>query len=150
MTIYRTPLLLTAGLAILFRASATGQTSSIQQNNDAVVKRVAATIAGHEREPADEVFKNVDRLKDTDAGTLLVIMNIGYAKALGVACSYCHDEDDFASDDKRPKRAAREMQVMHRAINDQLRGMKNLSSEASDRSINCNACHRGEIRAFRG
>ena len=128
MTIYRTALLLAAGLAIVFRASATGQTSSIQQNNDAVVKRVAATIAGHEREPAGQVFKNVDRLKDTDAGTLLVIMNIGYAKALGVACSYCHDENDFASDVKRPKKASREMQVMHRAINDQLRGMKNLNS----------------------
>ena len=150
MTICRTVLLSTAVLAIAFRASATGQTPSIQQGNDAVVMRVAATIAGRERQPAGQVFENVDRLKDTDAGTLLVIMNIGYAKALGVTCSYCHDENNFASDEKRPKRAAREMQVMHRAINDQLRGMKNLSSEVDDRSINCNACHRGEIKAFHG
>jgi hypothetical protein len=70
-----------------------------------------------------------------------------------VACSHCHNESDFGSDEKRPKKAAREMQVLHRSINDQLRGMKNLSSEAGesgDRSLNCNACHRGQIRAFRG
>jgi hypothetical protein len=122
----------------------------VQQANDAVVKRIAATIAGRERMPSGQVFDNVDRLKDTSAATLLDIMNIGYAKALGVTCSHCHDERNFASDDKRPKRAAREMQVMHRGINDQLKAMKNLSSEIDERALNCNACHRGQIIPFRG
>ena len=36
-------------------------------------------------------------------------MNYGYSRALGVSCMHCHVEQDFASDEKRPKRAAREM-----------------------------------------
>lgn len=147
---YRRVLLFTTTLAIAFSASPAGQATPVQQANDAVVKRIAATIAGREQAPAAQVFESVDRLKDVSAGTLLNIMNIGYAKALGVACSHCHDESNFASDAKRPKRAAREMQVMHRGINDQLKAMTNLSTEVDNRAMNCNACHRGQIIPFRG
>lgn len=150
MITYRRVLLFTTALALSFSALPAGQTPSVQQTNDAVVKRVAATIAGREQLPANQVFENVDRLKDVSAGTLLAIMDVGYAKALGVACSHCHNESNFASDEKRPKRAAREMQVMHRALNDQLKAMKNLSSDVDDRALNCNACHRGQIIPFRG
>jgi alpha-beta hydrolase superfamily lysophospholipase len=52
---------------------------------------------------------------------LLLIMNLGYSRALGVSCTHCHMEEDFSSDDKRPRRAAREMAAMHRMINDQLK-----------------------------
>ena len=79
------------------------------------------------------------------AARLLRIMNMGYSRALGVTCVHCHTETDFASDDKRPKRAAREMAVMHRAINEQLKEMKNLEAEGNARSINCNTCHRGQV-----
>ena len=74
------------------------------------------------------MFKNIkiEWLKDVPAGDFLGIMNGGYAKALGVRCTHCHVEDDFASDDLRPKRAAREMAVMHHGINQQLARMEHL------------------------
>jgi len=103
-----------------------------QAGNDKAYQKALESIAGHETEPAGKVFKNIllPGLKDVPARTLLNIMNMGYAKALGVSCLHCHAMGDFASDDKREKRAAREMAVMHRGINDQLRQMKNLEGEA--------------------
>jgi hypothetical protein len=121
------------------------QGPTIQEANDRVVKDFMARIAGHEREPAERVFKNVQWLKGVPAATFLEIMNGGYSKALGVTCAHCHVETDFASDEKRPKKAAREMQVMHKSINDQLRQLQYLDIDADKRSINCAACHRGSI-----
>ena len=72
-------------------------------------------------------------------------MNGGYSRALGVACTHCHVEQDLSSDDKRPKRAAREMAVMHKMINDQLGKMQNLEIKPEERFINCSTCHRGQI-----
>lgn len=99
-----------------------------QDINDRFVKQLSETIAGQENEPAEAVFMNIqiESLKNVPAGRFLRIMNGGYSRALGVACTHCHVEQDFASDDKRPKRAAREMAVMHRFVN-------------------CSTCHRGEI-----
>ena len=78
-------------------------------------------------------------------GGLLGIMNRGYSRALGVKCTHCHMEDDFASDDMREKQAAREMAAMHKAINDQLAKMKHLEGTPEDRFINCSTCHRGKV-----
>jgi len=72
-------------------------------------------------------------------------MNGGYSRALGVRCTHCHADQDFASDEKRPKRAAREMAAMHWNINQTLAGMQNLDSPAEDRFINCATCHRGQV-----
>jgi len=117
-----------------------------QAINDRLAEQVAAKIAGHENEPAGQVFKNIEIFKDVPAKRLLLIMNLGYSRALGVACTHCHVEQDFASDDKRPKRAAREMAAMHRMINDELGKMKNLDSTVvASPKINCSTCHRGAI-----
>jgi hypothetical protein len=121
------------------------QGPTVQESNDRIVKAFMARIAGHEREPAENVFKNVQWLKGVPAGTFLEIMNVGYSKALGVTCAHCHVESDFASDEKRPKKAAREMQILHKSINDQLRKLQYLDSDADKRSINCAACHRGSL-----
>jgi len=48
-------------------------------------------------------------------------------------------------DDKRPKRAAREMATMHHTVNQTLAKMENLKSAPDERSINCATCHRGKI-----
>jgi hypothetical protein len=121
------------------------QSSSIQEINDGFVRQISAQIAGHESEPAERVFKNVQIMKNAPARTFLVIMNAGYSKALGVACTHCHVESDFSSDEKRPKKAAREMATMHRGINEQLSKMLNLSQPSDKRSINCITCHRGSV-----
>src|SRR3954454_17221503 len=84
------------------------------------------------------------------AKTLVSIMAGGYARALGVKCAYCHVEEDFSSDEKRPKRAAREMAAMHRMINQELRKMQYVATPATEnRSINCATCHRGTINPMR-
>ena len=128
-------------------ASAQPAEESIQAFNDRMVERVRRTIAGKESKPASEVFENItiEWFKDVPAERLLAIMNRGYSRALGVRCTHCHMEDDFASDDMREKQAAREMAVMHKAINDQLGKMKHLEGAPEDRFINCTTCHRGKI-----
>lgn len=119
--------------------------ASAQEINDRFVKQISARIAGRENESAERVFKNIQWLKGVPAERFLRIMNGGYSRALGVSCTYCHVEQDFASDDKRPKRAAREMAVMHRMINEQLRKMQNLETKSEDRAISGSTCHRGAI-----
>jgi Photosynthetic reaction centre cytochrome C subunit len=119
--------------------------ASIQEFNDRLVQQLSKRIEGREDQPAERVFKNIklEWLKRVRAKQLLDIMNGGYARALGVRCTHCHVEDDFASDDKRPKRAAREMATMHWDINQRLAKMGNLDSAPEDRFINCATCHRG-------
>ena len=128
-------------------AAGRAQSASVQEINDRFVKQVSEHIAGSEDEPAERVFKNIKWLKGVPAGQFLRIMDAGYSRALGVNCSYCHDTRDFSSDNQRPKRAAREMALMHRMINGQLRQMKNLDTKtnSADRAINCGTCHRGKI-----
>jgi len=128
----------------------TGAASTVPDTNAAAnrafVAAVLKKIAGRETQPAESVFTNlkIPWLANTQAQTFLSIMNIGYARALGVRCTYCHVETDFASDAKRPKRAAREMAVMHRMINTELAKMQHIPTPANEnRAINCATCHRG-------
>ena len=123
--------------------------SPTQEINNRFVKQISESIAGKENLPAEQVFKNIQHLKGIPAGRLLRIMNGGYSRALGVACTHCHVEQDFSSDDKRPKRAAREMALMHRSINEQLGKMQNLEPRPQ-RAINCTTCHRGAINPMAG
>ena len=111
--------------------------------NAKFVKQWSERIAGKENEPAEKVYKNLQYMKNTRASLLLVIMDVGYSQGLGVTCTYCHVENDFASDEKRPKRAAREMAAMHRMINQQLDKMENLQTNPEQRAINCSTCHHG-------
>ena len=122
---------------------------SIQAINDRMQATVLARIAGREREPASQVFRNITipHLRNVPAANFVGIMNGGYAKALGVTCTHCHTPSNFASDDKRPKRAAREMAMMHFGINQQLLKMENLGTQPpQNRFINCMTCHRGEVK----
>jgi hypothetical protein len=112
--------------------------------NEAAVTEWKKRIAGRENEPAERVFKNVQFMKTARASVFLTIMDGGFCRALGVTCSYCHVEGDFSSDEKRTKRAAREIQSMHRMINQQLAKMENLQTDADRRAISCILCHRGE------
>jgi hypothetical protein len=117
---------------------------TIQAANDRFVAQVLATLRGQENRRADSVFRNVTWLNEVSVRTFLDIMNAGYSRGLGVTCAHCHNTAAFDSDEKRPKRAAREMQRMHRGINQQLREMKNLGARPS-KNINCATCHRGKV-----
>ncbi len=123
------------------------QGESRQEINDRFARKILERIGDRKDKPAQEVFDNIklDWLKAVPASRFLLIMNRGYSNALGVTCTHCHDEKDFASDDKRPKRAAREMATMHRMINDRLHGMEDIELAPDKRFVNCFTCHRGTI-----
>jgi len=108
------------------------------------VADLLASIKGKENRPAGEVFRNVKLLGDTPAARFLRIMDVGYAQSLGVNCSHCHVEDRWEADEKRPKRAAREMIVMTRLINDELVKMQEIDN--TEPAVNCTTCHRGYVK----
>jgi hypothetical protein len=87
---------------------------------------------------------NVKLLGDVPAARFLRIMDTGYAKSLGVNCSHCHVEDRWEADEKRPKRAAREMILMTRTINDELVKMQDIDN--TEPAVNCTTCHRGYVK----
>lgn len=112
--------------------------------DDPQVKQLLAQIAGKEKLPARQVFKNVKLLGDIPAGRLLRIMDIGYSQSLGVSCDHCHVEDRWEADEKRPKRAAREMILLTNEINDKLGKMEEI--DTGDATVNCTTCHRGFVK----
>jgi hypothetical protein len=61
-----------------------------------------------------------------------------FRTALGVQCTYCHVQGDFASDDNAKKNAARNMLRIAADINAQFPDGK--------RHVTCYTCHRGEAR----
>jgi len=85
-------------------------------------------------ETAGEKFKNIKVLNDMPADQLGKVMNI-FSASLGVKCSFCHVQGDFAKDDKREKQTARAMIRMTFDIN------KN--SFNGRPQVSCNTCHNG-------
>jgi len=117
---------------------------ALEAEREEHVQEVLQQIVGREKEPAENVFKNIQVMKGIPAGRLLAIMNVGYARSLGVECSHCHVEDYWEVDEKRPKSAARDMILMTRAINEQVQKMKHL--EGDQPFVNCGTCHQGHVR----
>ncbi|HEV7473733.1 MAG TPA: c-type cytochrome [Pyrinomonadaceae bacterium] len=102
-------------------------------------------IAGQENKPAGEVFKNIKMLNAMPAGRLLRVMELGYAKSLGVDCTHCHVAGQWEKEDKATKQIARDMAAMVANINKELLPkIKNLKSP--EPLINCTTCHRGQIK----
>jgi len=111
----------------------------------AALAKLREQIKGKEKDPASNVFKNIQMLKQVPAGRLLSIMEIGYSRSLGVECTYCHVPDKWETEDKPEKQIARDMAGMVGRINGELlKGIKNLKN--SSPTINCTTCHRGEVK----
>lgn len=110
----------------------------------AALERLRAQIKGKEREPAESVFKNIRSMNGIPAGRLLAIMELGYARSLGVDCTHCHVPDQWDSEDRKAKRIAREMAAMSTQINGTLKGIKGIDNP--NPSVNCTTCHRGQIK----
>jgi hypothetical protein len=111
----------------------------------AALARLREQIKGRENEPAEKVFKNTQILKQMPAGRMLAVMEMGYARSLGVNCTHCHVPDKWESEEKPQKQIAREMWAMMGTINTQLlKNIKNLKSETP--AINCTTCHRGQVK----
>ena len=117
-------------------------TSAFPQTSGPIVE-LRKAIAGKENQPAETVFKNIQSFKGVPAERLLNIMDKGFRPALGVKCSYCHDPQNWASDDKSEKKVARKMLQMVHDINDKY--LKSIEGLKSDKPIvSCATCHRGQ------
>ena len=96
--------------------------------------------------------KNLQVLPKDWPGSRLQPVMIGFTRALGVRCQYCHKGEegkplstfDFASDENPNKDRAREMLKMLGDINDRL----NKLQPSGDQRVNmwCDTCHRGRPR----
>jgi len=103
-------------------------------------------IAGKENEPAGKVFMDIDLMAGVTAGQLLMIMENGYSRPLGVTCTHCHIPGEWQSNDKKEKEAARGMIQMTAKINNELLPkVKGLDTDHRP-EVNCTTCHRGQVR----
>jgi hypothetical protein len=124
---------------------AAAASDSLEAANEREAIKVLEEIPDRVDEPAEQVYPNVVTLRGTTTARQFINIMGAWSAALGVRCSHCHVEGDYTSDAKRAKRAARDMAVMHRAINQELRKMENLeSSPAENRTITCMTCHQGK------
>jgi hypothetical protein len=133
--------LLAAAVLLLFSTSASPED---QPKENPLVTEMLKALGPNAKKPAGEVFRNVQLMKDVPADRFLRIMDTGYRQSLGVTCDYCHVEDRWEADEKRPKRAAREMILMVRTINDHLSKLQEINTEEA--SVNCTTCHRGYVK----
>ena len=108
-------------------------------------QEVQALVAGHEKEAAETVFKNIRVLKGVPAGRIAAIMNLGYGQSLGVSCTHCHTPGEWDKDDKPPKEIAREMGRLAATINNELLP-KIANLDSGKPVVNCTTCHRGELK----
>ena len=81
-----------------------------------------------------EVFKNLKVLNDAPSDLLLPSMQF-ITSSLGVHCEYCHVENAFDKDEKRPKQTARQMMRMVEEINK--------AQFKNQQKVTCYTCHRG-------
>jgi photosynthetic reaction center cytochrome c subunit len=89
-----------------------------------------------EKKKGPSPFANPKNLKVLPAENLQPTMQ-AFRAGLGVMCSYCHVQGDFASDDNPKKETARMMIRMAMDINSKFPDGK--------RHVSCYTCHRGEV-----
>ncbi len=65
-----------------------------------------------------------------------------FTASLGVACTFCHDDQNWGSDDKPQKGMGRRMRGMVGGINKHFAGVKNPE-------ISCMSCHQGKLKISR-
>ena len=115
----------------------------------------AQAPAGGAGQPTPEPMTNLQVFpKDTPRPQVIQMMN-AFSDSLGVKCEYCHVQAapggkfDFASDDKREKRAARRMVLMRDSINTLLPAMVEKpiagpNATGAPMRVLCSTCHRGQ------
>lgn len=93
--------------------------------------------APKQEKPAAPPPTNLKVLKVTTGAQVGQIMRT-FTAGLGVQCSYCHVQGNFASDDNPKKTTARKMIVMMQKINEGFADGK--------MHVSCYTCHRGEAQ----
>ena len=97
-------------------------------------KELAKLTPAQLKEPADKVFKDVRALKGMDARSFAFIMG-WFSRELGVKCTHCHEQGDFAAEHKEKTRA-REML--------QMTGYIGAGYYGNNSPVGCGTCHRGK------
>ena len=116
---------------------------SLTKLRAAYVAQVMQQIAGHENEPAEQVFKNVQVLKGITAAELVHKMDKDFGEALSWNCTNCHrfaPQGNFASDTSTDKKRARFMIQMTNDIN--ANQLPKLYPKDTPK-VTCATCHRG-------
>jgi hypothetical protein len=92
-----------------------------------------------QKKPAEQVYKNIQKMKGLPAGKVGFVMGL-FSADLGVTCNFCHDTNDYASDDKREKKRAREMLDLVKSVDDTY-----FQHPLTDPKVqvSCWTCHRG-------
>jgi tetratricopeptide (TPR) repeat protein len=90
--------------------------------------------------------------KDTPRAQVIQTMN-AFNDSLGVECTYCHVQGNFASDEKREKRVARQMILLRDSINVMMGAIVGKPAGAGPTAedglpgapvrVLCRSCHRG-------
>jgi photosynthetic reaction center cytochrome c subunit len=117
---------------------------SLADEREKFLRQILDSLKGKENRSADSVFKNIRTFRG--AGSipvkhLLAVMDY-WGEALSVNCTYCHNSQNWASDELKDKRIARDMYRMRDVINKELLPqMKDLSTSTS--RVNCTTCHHG-------
>ena len=86
-------------------------------------------------------FKNLKVLDPMIEKSELKLLMKGYAKSLGVKCTFCHVPDAYHKDDKKHKLVAREMIIMTASIKEDLK--KTFPKRDVFEKFNCVVCHAG-------
>ncbi|HSB54539.1 MAG TPA: c-type cytochrome, partial [Gemmatimonadales bacterium] len=113
---------------------------------------LASPLAAQGRFPPDSL-KNLQVLPATMTPREVVDLMRGFATSLGVRCVYCHVGEegqplsaiDFAKDDRRTKKVAREMYEMMGRINRETIA-KLPERPDTGLTVTCSTCHRGVAR----
>lgn len=122
-----------------------GDTTAAER--DSLMNQVMKSIAGKEGMAAESVFKDIQMFKGRRAGEIARIMNYGFGRSLAVSCFHCHAQNDWAKNEKKGKRIAREMGKMVGVINaDHISKIEGLGENPDQKpTVNCSTCHRGSV-----
>ncbi|HVO30455.1 MAG TPA: c-type cytochrome, partial [bacterium] len=88
----------------------------------------------------ESVYQNILALDGMTAERFMASMH-GMHESLGVRCTFCHDPQNFASDEKNEKKAARNMLFVAQKIN--------ADHFAGKTVVTCWTCHRGKEKPER-
>jgi hypothetical protein len=88
---------------------------------------------------------NYKNLKLIDAKSDVMFIMRSFNEALGVQCTYCHEQGDFAADSNPKKETARKMIGMVRIIGTSFPSDAGVFPEGYH-EVDCLTCHRGSVK----
>ncbi|MBK5943916.1 photosynthetic reaction center cytochrome PufC [Halorhodospira halophila] len=109
------------------------------RDDDLHLAPAAADPVSAEGPRAGEIYQNVEVLTDLSVAEFTRLMqSMTDWVAPDEGCTYCHDGNDFASEELYTYQVSRQMIEMNRYVN------ANWDSHMDDTGVTCYTCHRGE------